>query len=185
MWLSGLLDTHLNPAGGPKAVEVVTVDPKTPPRPYGPIIEGSRLPAQIPDSASYSSPAIRDWSRFVSSCSGFAVLSPEYNGGYPGELKHSLDHLYQEWAGKPVMLVTYGGGGGLRCSAQLQVVLKSLRMDVVEDPVGITLPRTFTGGSERIEADKEAPEFLLPYAESIRIVADRLKERLLVDRSKA
>ena len=79
------------------------------------------------------------------------------------------------------MLVTYGGGGGLRCSAQLQVILKSLRMDVMEDPIGITLPRTFTGGSERVEAGKEAPEFLLPYADSIKGVADKLKERLLVN----
>lgn len=64
-------------------------------------------------------------------------------------------------------------------------MLKSLRLDVVEDPIGITLPRTFTGGSERIEAGKEVPEFLLPYAESIRIGADKLRERLLADRVKA
>ena len=66
------------------------------------------------------------------------------------------------------------------CSAQLQGVLKALRMDVLEDPVGIALPRTHTGGSERIEASNEAPDFLLPYVPAIEALADKWKEKLSI-----
>ncbi|KAJ3532524.1 hypothetical protein NM688_g7409 [Phlebia brevispora] len=178
-WLSSLLERRLNTLR--KAVEIVVVDPTKPPHPVGPVVDGSKVPAQIPDSSSYSSLVIRHWSEFVSSCSAFAIITPEYNAGYPGELKNSLDHLYREWSGKPVMLVTYGGGGGLRCSAALQTVLQGLKMHVVESPVGITLPKQFTGGPERVQPGHVYPEFLSPYEELINKAADTLKDKILVD----
>lgn len=175
-WVSSLLDRRLNAAE--KTVEIITVDPKLPPHPFGPVVDGSKLPAQISDPSLYPSPTIQNWSKLISSCSAFAVVSPEYNGGYPGELKNSLDHLYKEWAGKPVMLVTYGGGGGLRCSAQLQSVLTSLKLQVVESPVGIVLPRSFSGGPERVLPGDTYPEFLSPYEELIQKAADALKDKI-------
>ncbi|KAI0695180.1 NADPH-dependent FMN reductase, partial [Cytidiella melzeri] len=108
-WTSRLLQHHLDASGVPS--DVVTVDPRVSPHPFGPVVDGSRFPGQIANPDDYGSPAIRDWSRFISSCSAFAIVSPEYNGGYPGELKNSIDHLYHEWSHKPVLLLTYGGGG--------------------------------------------------------------------------
>lgn len=178
-WLTKQLDTRLNAPGSAHAIELVPVDPRAPPHPLGPVVDGARLPAQVPDSGAYGAPAVREWSRLVASCAAFAVVAPEYNGGYPGELKNALDHLYREWAGKPVLLVTYGGGGGARCAAQLQGVFAALKMRVVPDPVGIRLPQAYTGGSERVSTAGDFPEFLDGYVDAVHGAADRLRDMLL------
>ncbi len=53
-------------------------------------------------------------------------VSPQYNWGYPAPLKNAIDHLYKEWAGKPAMIVTYGGHGGSKCAAQLRQAFAEL-----------------------------------------------------------
>jgi len=55
---------------------------------------------------------------------GLIIVSPEYNHGYPGELKMMLDMLYKEYAGKPVGFcgVSAGGLGGSRAVEQLKLV---------------------------------------------------------------
>ena len=47
---------------------------------------------------------------------GIVIASPEYNHGYPGELKMMLDMLYEEYFGKPVGIcgVSSGVFGGAR-----------------------------------------------------------------------
>ena len=52
------------------------------------------------------------------------IVSPEYNHGYPGELKMMLDLLYKEYAQKPIGFcgVSAGGLGGARVVEQLRLV---------------------------------------------------------------
>ena len=178
-WFSQLLDARLNSPHSKTPVAIVRVDPTQPPHPLGPVVDGSQLPAQVPSSDAYASPAVRAWSRLVASCAALAVVAPEYNGGYPGELKNALDHLYREWAAKPVLLLTYGGGGGVRCAAQLQTVLAALRMQPVADPLGVRLPPAYTGGPERVPPAGPYPEFLAAYEGAVNGAADRLGEALL------
>ena len=45
------------------------------------------------------------WSKLASSAQGYIIVSPEYNHGYPGELKLMLDQAYKEYAHKPVGIV--------------------------------------------------------------------------------
>lgn len=177
-WVSALLDTRLNGPDVPKSVEIVTVDPTHPPYPLGPVVDGTHIPAQVRDASKYASPAVQEWSRFVASCAAFVIVTPQYNWGYPGELKNALDHLYHEWSGKPVAIVTYGGHGGGRCAAQLQIVLGGgLKMQVLEEPVGISLPESYVRSTERVTPG-DTPEFLLPYVDAINRVADQLREKL-------
>jgi NAD(P)H-dependent FMN reductase len=58
------------------------------------------------------------------------IVSPEYNHGYPGELKMMLDMLYDQYAGKPVGFcgVSAGGLGGARVVEQLRQVVIELHM---------------------------------------------------------
>jgi NAD(P)H-dependent FMN reductase len=60
----------------------------------------------------------------------FIIVSPEYNHGYPGELKMMLDMLYQQYAKKPVGFcgVSGAGLGGARMVEQLRQVVAELHM---------------------------------------------------------
>jgi NAD(P)H-dependent FMN reductase len=80
------------------------------------------------------------WAERIHSLDGFIVVTPEYNRGYPGQLKNALDALYQAWNYKPVAFVTYGGfAAGTRASNQLAQVALELKMVPVRDEVNLSL----------------------------------------------
>jgi len=93
----------------------------------------------IPAMDRYAFEHTRAWSRKVSDAQAFVFVTPQYNWGYPAPLKNALDHLYQEWSGKPAMIVTYGGHAGSKCSRQLRQVLKGLKMRPVAIRPGFRL----------------------------------------------
>jgi NAD(P)H-dependent FMN reductase len=66
----------------------------------------------------------------VTAADGFIIVSPEYNHGYPGELKMMLDMAYKEYNKKPVAIcgVSNGGMGGVRMTEQLRLVAIELQM---------------------------------------------------------
>jgi NAD(P)H-dependent FMN reductase len=176
-WVSHQIQREVAASGLP--FEVVTADPTVAPHPLGPVSDGSYFPAYVKNSEDYPSPAIQEWSRFVKGCSAFAIVSPEYNGGYPGELKNSIDHLFNEWTKKPVLLLTYGTQGGLRVSTQLQAVLTAITMQV-EEPVTVKLPEDFVRGSIRVQADGTTfPEFLTEYEPQVTKAVQEIAKKVL------
>lgn len=76
---------------------------------------------------------------------GLAIVTPEYNSGYPGVLKNALDYLYPELKRLPtgVVTVSSGGFGGLSCLAQLRQVL--FAMGAL--PIPTSLPVSKVGSS--------------------------------------
>ncbi|RLN92032.1 hypothetical protein BBJ28_00026986, partial [Nothophytophthora sp. Chile5] len=133
------------------------------PLPIGPVMDpiiAAGIPAGEPEK--YADPAVQAWSRVISATPAIVILTPQYNWGYPGQLKNLLDHLYTEWAGKRVVLVSYGGHQGSKCAEQLKVVLAGgLHMEVVAH-VGISLPKEFIRSSDRVGLT-DAPAFLADY----------------------
>jgi NAD(P)H-dependent FMN reductase len=107
----------------------------------------------IPALGAYAQPHTQAWSDKVAAAAGFVLVSPQYNWGYPAVLKNALDHLYKEWAGKPVIIVTYGGHGGNKCAAQLQQVSEGLHMRPVPTMPQITLSRFMIEGGPIAPAD--------------------------------
>jgi NAD(P)H-dependent FMN reductase len=89
----------------------------------------------------------RAWSRKIAGAGALVFVTPQYNWGYPAALKNALDHLYREWAGKPAMIVTYGGHGGGKCAEQLRQVCEGLHMTPIATKPALRLPR------EHIEAN--------------------------------
>ncbi|KAG2766535.1 hypothetical protein PC129_g12911 [Phytophthora cactorum] len=131
------------------------------PLPIGPVMDPV-IAAAIGSPQEYADPAVQAWSWAVTATPAIVILTPQYNWGYPGQLKNLLDHLYSEWKEKPVVLVTYGGHGGSKCAEQLQVVLSGgFHMNVVAH-VGISLPKEFIRSSERIDV-VDVPSFLAEY----------------------
>jgi len=75
-------------------------------------------------------PQANKLSAIMEKADAFIIVSPEYNHGYPGELKMMLDMLYDQYAGKPVGFcgVSAGGLGGARGVEQLRQVVIELHM---------------------------------------------------------
>jgi NAD(P)H-dependent FMN reductase len=72
----------------------------------------------------------------VDQADAFVVVTPEYNHGYPADLKRLIDQVYDEWQAKPVAFVSYGGiSGGLRAVEQLRLVFAELHATTVRDSV--------------------------------------------------
>ena len=67
--------------------------------------------------------------RVVQDAHGVVIISPEYNHGYPGELKLFLDILEDELHGKPVGFcgVSSGALGGARMIEQLKQVISAFQ----------------------------------------------------------
>lgn len=64
-----------------------------------------------------SSKKVQDsYRNLVAEADGFILVTPEYNHGYPGELKLMMDQAYKEYTRKPigVMGVSEGALGGAR-----------------------------------------------------------------------
>jgi NAD(P)H-dependent FMN reductase len=66
----------------------------------------------------------------MAAADGLIIVAPEYNHGYPGELKLLLDSDFASYVRKPVGLVTVSSGriGGARLAEQLRLLVSALRM---------------------------------------------------------
>jgi NAD(P)H-dependent FMN reductase len=82
----------------------------------------------IPATGLYTHEHTRAWSRKIAAADGYIFVTPQYNWGYPASQKNALDHLFNEWNGKPAVIVSYGYHGGGKAAAQLRQVLEGLRM---------------------------------------------------------
>ena len=93
-----------------------------------------RLPAT---DKTESSPQAKKFQEHVNRADGFVIVSPEYNHGYPGELKMLLDMLYEEYARKPVAIcgVSAGPMGGARMVEQLRLVAIEFYMVPIREAV--------------------------------------------------
>jgi NAD(P)H-dependent FMN reductase len=89
---------------------------------------------------SYPDATARRWSEQIAALDGYVIVTPEYNHGYPGQLKNAIDHVHTGWFYKPVAFVSYGGAaGGARAVEQLRNVAVEVRMVPVRGEVNIRL----------------------------------------------
>ncbi|PIR74392.1 MAG: NADPH-dependent oxidoreductase [Candidatus Magasanikbacteria bacterium CG10_big_fil_rev_8_21_14_0_10_47_10] len=74
--------------------------------------------------------ATKPWRDIAAKADGFIIVAPEYNHGYPGELKLLLDQAYEEYFDKPVALcgVSSGQFSGVRLNFALQDVWFTMKM---------------------------------------------------------
>jgi multimeric flavodoxin WrbA len=91
---------------------------------------GTTIPAKLAlplEENPYEDEEVNVWSRTMRGFDAYIFLTPQYNWSFPGSLKVVLDHLFHEWSGKPMMVISYGGHGGGKGSAHLKEVWKGLR----------------------------------------------------------
>lgn len=70
------------------------------------------------------------WKETALAADGYIIVTPEYNHGYPGELKIFLDGAFEEYFDKPVALAGVSSGrlGGARVVEHIKPVLIELGM---------------------------------------------------------
>ncbi|MFV2013391.1 MULTISPECIES: NADPH-dependent FMN reductase [unclassified Micromonospora] len=105
---------------------------------------------------SYEHEATRRWAAAIASYQAYVIVVPEYNASFPGVLKNALDHLYAEWADKPVAFVGYGMSGGGRAVQQLRQVAEELRMRPVATSLNLSPHQVVDGRYAAKAVDAEA-----------------------------
>lgn len=93
-------------------------------------------------------PGLREYGAKIARADSLIIVTPEYNNGYPGVLKNSLDYLLPEYERKPIGIVTVsaGGFGGLTCLAQLRLV--TIGMGAFPIPESLPISRVQTSFNE-------------------------------------
>lgn len=88
-------------------------------------------------------PQVKALSPKFEKADGFIIVSPEYNHGYPGELKMFLDMFYNQYAHKPLGIcgVSMGPLGGARMVEQLRQVSVELHMIPIREALYFPLVR--------------------------------------------
>src|SRR5438094_3818365 len=73
----------------------------------------------------------------IERCDGLVIVTPEYNHGYPGLLKHALDMNLKEYIHKAVGIcgVSAGAVGGARVIENLLPVLRELGLVTIFEDV--------------------------------------------------
>jgi NAD(P)H-dependent FMN reductase len=113
---------------------------------------------------------------------GFIIVSPEYNHGYPGELKMLLDMLFAQFAHKPVGIcgVSSGPWGGARMVEQLRLVCIAFHMVPICEAVYFPKVQelfsedgSIKGRSQYNQAQRLLSE-LIWYAEALKIGREKI-----------
>ena len=105
-----------------------------------PLFNEPTIPSQITTHSEYGQPHTRAWSLEIQKHSAFIFILPQYNWGYPAVIKNAIDYLYYEWHGKPAIIVSYGGHGGVKAAGQLRQVLHGVGMNVAETMPALSFP---------------------------------------------
>lgn len=110
------------------------------------------------------------WRDLMAKADGLAIVTPEYNHGFPGELKILLDSLLAEYVRKPVGIcgASSGRGGGARAIEQVRDVVISLQM------VPLSNAPTFSNINKF--DPREHDERVKPFIDELRWYATVLKQ---------
>ena len=113
----------------------------------------------------------------LSQASGIVVVTPEYNGGFPGVFKYFIDMLKfpETFTGKPFAFVglSAGGGGAVRPVEQFSTLVTYLRGIIYPGTVNIAAIHNHLDESRRVKT-QEMVERLEKQADGfIKFVAKR------------
>ena len=111
----------------------------------------------------------KNWQEIMSSADALVIVSPEYNHGYPGELKMALDTLKKEFVKKPVGIcgVSSGATGGIRVVEQLRLIAIELEMTPIKNAVYFSNVESFDASIFH-ERAKKFLDTLVWYAEALK-----------------
>ena len=99
------------------------------------LIDVRKLPMKLDDAGEQ----MKDpkFAATIERCDGLIIVTPEYNHGYPGLLKHALDMNLKEYIHKAVGIcgVSAGPFGGARVIEELLPVMRELGLVTIFEDV--------------------------------------------------
>lgn len=129
----------------------------------------------------------QDWKNTANHADAFLIVTPEYNHGYPGELKQLLDSAYDAYAHKPVALagVSRGSFGGARVVDHIKPVLIEYKMVPIRTALYFSNAKELFDPTTGKMSDDKQPKFreriknlsdmLVKYAQGMREVRDNIE----------
>lgn len=133
---------------------------------------GETIPSWASDSRSIK------WKNIAESADGFIIILPEYNHGYPGELKILLDSSYKEYKRKPVGLcgVSSGVFGGARAVELIKPVLVELKMVPIFETLYFPKVSTFfKADADGLPNDEACKNRVIRFLDELTWFAETLK----------
>lgn len=131
--------------------------------------------AQPPMMGQYEQPHTLAWAERVAAADAFLIVSPEYNGSYPGSLKNALDYLLAEWKGKLAGIVGYGAYPESRMIGQLDFVLGNLGLARTSSDLQVETPWAILGEDGALVATPELTDRLQSMLDEFSLVeAERI-----------
>lgn len=102
----------------------------------------------------------KDWRDIAGRADAFIIVAPEYNHGYPGELKIVLDEDLENYKGKPVLTygVSAGHFGGARLVEHILMVYNELGLVNVPYPVYFSNVHDLFDEQSKEEKDEQYKE---------------------------
>lgn len=128
--VASLVSTVLEPSAKAANINLKTVDLKS----FNlPVFNESMPPMMIkPGGAQFEYEKSRAWADEMTSHDGYIFILNEYNYSMSGAAKNAIDYLMNGFTGKPVVLVSYGVGGGKLANDQAKGVLSAMGLTVIE-----------------------------------------------------
>ena len=84
------------------------------------------------------------WSEVIDRGDASVWIFPEYNYGLNAATKNAIDYLSQEWARKPVGIVSYGGvAAGAQSAQMFKQIVGALRMTTLTEAVTVPFVTRF------------------------------------------
>lgn len=74
------------------------------------------------------------WQALVQKTDAFIMLTPEYNHMPSPAQINAIDWLAKDWADKPVTILSYGWGGGLKSATLLKALLEKVGAAPTNEP---------------------------------------------------
>lgn len=122
------------------------------------------VPAQTPEGQA--------WSAKIKEADAFVFVTAEYNRSIPATLKNAIDHLFNEWGGKPAAIVSYGyidAGGS--ATKHLTDILNWVKIQVVEPNTAITLTQdTFADDGSFKDIDAALADAKVPFIAALKAI---------------
>jgi len=121
------------------------------------IVDLHKLPPEIfaPSSYAEKPASFAPFQEALSKADGIVVVTPEYNGGFPGVFKYFIDMLKfpETFTGKPFAFVglSAGGGGAVRPVEQFSALVTYLRGIIYPGTVNIPGIHQHLNESDRLK----------------------------------